>query len=388
MKKKKRNTFGKLITFICVFAFLLSAWILAATNIEINTETEVVEFGKTYIDQKPAATIFGFNASAFVKRTGTVDTNKIGEYTITYESILTSEKYQKIIKVVDLTKPEITLVGEGTVYVKSIDVYEEPGYTAVDNCDGDIKEIVVSQLLKIDDNRYEMEYIAEDSSGNISAKRRIIKVYKGTVYLTFDDGPSYNNTPKILDILKEKNVTATFFVIGYEESKSELIKRMVDEGHTIGLHGMTHEYSKFYTSVDDTMENFYKIEELVSETTGGYTSKIIRFPGGSSNTVSKKYCKGVMTAAAKRATEEGYKYYDWNVDSMDAGGAETSDEIFENVIRAIRSNRSNVVLMHDAGDKTNTVLALERIIDYCLENDYLVKAIDDETVEVHHGISN
>lgn len=388
MKKNRRKTFGKLVTFICVFAFLLSAWILAATNIEIDTETEIVEIGSTYIDKKPAATIFGFNASAFVKETGTVDTSKLGEYTITCESFLTSEKYQKIVKVVDLTKPEIKLVGEGTVYVKSIEAYEEPGYTATDNCDGDIKDTVVSQLLKIDDNHYEMEYIAKDSSGNLAAKRRIIKIYKGTVYLTFDDGPSHNNTPKILDILKEKNVTATFFVIGYDDSKSEIIKRMVDEGHTIGLHGMTHEYSKFYTSVDATMENFYKIEELVSQTTAGYTSKIIRFPGGSSNTVSKKYCKGVMTAAAKRATEEGYIYYDWNVDSMDAGGAKTSEEIFENVIRAIRPNRSNVVLMHDAGDKTNTVLALEKIIDYCIQNDYLVKAIDDNTVEVHHGISN
>ena len=99
MKKNRRKTFGKLVTFICVFAFLLSAWILAATNIEIDTETEIVEIGSTYIDKKPAATIFGFNASAFVKETGTVDTSKLGEYTITCESFLTSEKYQKIVKV-------------------------------------------------------------------------------------------------------------------------------------------------------------------------------------------------------------------------------------------------------------------------------------------------
>ena len=130
-------------------------------------------------------------------------------------------------------------------------------------------------------------------------------------YLTFDDGPSPLVTPKILQILSEENVKATFFVVHYSDENAKYIKQEANEGHTVALHGYTHTYSEVYQSVDSCLENFRKIEEQVKGTIGK-DSKIIRFPGGGSNTVSRKYCPGVMTEVTNRVIEEGYRYFDWN----------------------------------------------------------------------------
>lgn len=112
----------------------------------------------------------------------------------------------------------------------------------------------------------------------------------GVIYLTFDDGPSADITPHILDILSEKNIKATFFVIHYSDNNAELVKREAESGHTVALHGYTHSYSEVYASADACLENFRKIQEQVYETTGK-KANIIRFPGGSSNTISRKYCE-------------------------------------------------------------------------------------------------
>ena len=136
------------------------------------------------------------------------------------------------------------------------------------------------------------------------------------------------------------------------------------------------------------MENFYKVEKLVTDVTWIDSTKIVRFPGGSSNTVSKKYCKGVVTEAAERLLEEGYQYFDWNVDSQDAGGAKNSEEVYQNVISGIKLGRINIVLMHDSTGNQKTVDALQRIIDYCFENGYEFRIITKDTTAVHHNIAN
>lgn len=125
--------------------------------------------------------------------------------------------------------------------------------------------------------------------------------------------------------------------------------------------------------------NFYKIEDLVKQTIGK-DYKIMRFPGGTSNTVSKKYCKGIMTQAAQRFANEGYTYVDWNVDSNDAGkDAKNSTAIYNNVINGLKQGRTNVVLMHDRKEKQATADALPCIIDYCLQNGYDMEVITKET---------
>ncbi len=210
---------------------------------------------------------------------------------------------------------------------------------------------------------------------------------KGIIYLTFDDGPSSDITPQILDILEQKNIKATFFVVHYNEKNAELVKKEVEKGHTVGLHGYSHSYSEVYSSQESCMENFKKIQDQVYQTTGK-KSNIIRFLGGSSNTVSKKYSEGIMTELTRRVVEEGYRYFDWNVDSDDAGCAKNKDDVYNNVITGLKENRKNVVLMHDFSNNQKTVDALSAIIDYGLENGYVFRKITEETPMVTHKIYN
>ncbi len=209
----------------------------------------------------------------------------------------------------------------------------------------------------------------------------------GIIYLTFDDGPTSDSTPQILDILKDRNIKATFFVLHYDENHEQFIKREKNEGHTIALHGYSHTYSEVYPSADACLENFRKIKEQVYQTTGT-ESKIIRFPGGSSNVISKKYCEGVMTELTKRVIDEGYRYFDWNVDSDDAGHAKTSEKVYQNVTTGIKPGRNNVVLMHDFAGNHKTIDALDSIISWGLEQGYVFRRITEETPMVKHGVNN
>ena len=123
----------------------------------------------------------------------------------------------------------------------------------------------------------------------------------GVIYLTFDDGPSADITPHILDILAEKNIKATFFVIHFSDNNAELVKRESESGHTVALHGYSHTYSEVYASADACLENFRKIQEQVYETIGK-KANIIRFPGGSSNTISRKYCNRCNDRSNSKST--------------------------------------------------------------------------------------
>ncbi len=209
----------------------------------------------------------------------------------------------------------------------------------------------------------------------------------GVIYLTFDDGPTTTTTPKILDILDEKGVKATFFVLHYDEKGEELIKREQESGHTIALHGYSHEYKDVYSSPDACIESFKKLQEQVYETTG-IKPNIIRFPGGSSNTISRKYYDGIMTEVTQRALNEGFSYFDWSIDSGDSGGAKTSDKVYSNVISNLRASKKNVVLMHDFSGNNKTVGALAGIIDYAKENGYVFRRITDETEPIRHKVNN
>ena len=221
--------------------------------------------------------------------------------------------------------------------------------------------------------------ITQDISTNIT----------GTIYLTFDDGPSHQITTQVLDILKANNIKATFFIVDYQigSTREEIVIRAFNEGHTIGLHGTSHTYSKIYSSLEALIDNFKSLQEKVYVSTG-YRSNIIRFPGGSSNTVSKKYCQGVMTQAIEYFSSTDFLYFDWNADSQDAGGASSAAEVFENVTSSIKPGRDNIVLMHDASDKSHTLEALQSIIDWCVSEGYEFKAITVETPQVVHKIAN
>ena len=262
-----------------------------------------------------------------------------------------------------------------------------------------IFSIVIKTNKKAEQMRIEAEQKAQEEEQMriaLEAQKREEELRKqkeeeenatGVIYLTFDDGPTYDSTPQILDILKRRNIKATFFVLHYDENHEQYIKREQEEGHTIALHGYSHTYSEIYQSADTCLENFRKIKEQVYQTTG-VESKIIRFPGGSSNVVSKKYCEGVMTELVTRVVDEGYRYFDWNVDSGDAAKPKSEEVVYNNVVNGIKPGRNNVVLMHDFAGNHKTIDELDRIITWGLEQGYVFRRITEETPMVKHGVNN
>lgn len=204
------------------------------------------------------------------------------------------------------------------------------------------------------------------------------------VYLTFDDGPS-GNTGEILDILAEYDVKATFFVVGKEEERYQpLYKRIVDEGHTLAMHSYSHKYNEIYQSKESYVEDLTKLQEFLYDTTGVWC-RYCRFPGGSSNTVSRVD----MHELIAYLEEQDMSYFDWNVSSGDATSAYISPEaIIRNSTARLQEFPEAIILMHDASDKDSTVKALPGLIEriQAMEDTKIVP-ITDDTEAIHH-ISN
>lgn len=178
-----------------------------------------------------------------------------------------------------------------------------------------------------------------------------------TMYLTFDDGPSEKNTAKVLDILKEHDVKATFFVVGENVRRNpEVAKRIVEEGHTIGIHCDDHDYGKIYESVDSYLEDFQKAYDTVYEVTG-VEAKLFRFPGGSVNAYNKDVYEEIIEAM----TEKGYVFFDWNASLEDAVKTTTPEKLVQNAKNSTLGRKKVVLLGHDV--KNNTVLCLEELLD-------------------------
>lgn len=201
------------------------------------------------------------------------------------------------------------------------------------------------------------------------------------VYLTFDDGPS-SNTDALLDVLKKYDVKATFFVVGNDKEKyAEQYKRIVDEGHTLGMHSYSHKYDQVYESVEAFENDLTTLQEYLYETTGVW-SRIYRFPGGSSNTVSAI----PITDFIEYLNEQGIRYFDWNIVSGDVADSDVSKEtIISNCLRSIEKYDECVILMHDLTERKSTVDALDTIIESILKMDNtVILPITDETVPVQH----
>lgn len=294
----------------------------------------------------------------------------------------------------DKTSPVITLKGYQTTYVLLDSVYNDLGATANDNCDGDITNKIIKSG-SIDSSKigkYTITYSVTDSAGNKSTKERTVQVFKKqevnivipenkTIYLTFDDGPG-PYTKQLLDILKKYDVKATFFVI-YRPGYKALIKRAYDEGHTIGLHTASHVYRKVYASVDAYFNDLNKVSNFVKDTIGA-DAKLIRFPGGSSNTVSS-FNKGIMTTLTKEVEFRGYRYFDWNLSSGDTSTT-SQTKVENNVIKRLGNGKYYVVLQHDI--KKYSVLAVERIIEYGLANGYTFAPLSYDSPMVHSKVNN
>ena len=336
----------------------------------------------------------------------------------------------------DPVPPELNLEGKAVMSLEVGEEYTEPGYTANDNCDGDItdKVEVTGEVNTKKIGTYTLTYTVKDTYENEATATRTVDVVEpepepetepesvketkdnksdksdkktdkdknkdsekategttgkvdikgngGTIYLTFDDGPS-SYTTRLLDILDKYDVKATFFVVN--TGKIETISRIAEEGHVVAMHTATHDFAEVYASTDAYFADLKKIQSQIKKYCG-FTSKLLRFPGGGSNTISKNYCEGIMTELTEMVEEKGYTYFDWNVDSDDAGSARTATAVYNNVVTGCANRKTSVVLMHDI--KGYTVDAIEDIIKWGLDNGYTFKVLTASSPTYHHRVNN
>lgn len=196
------------------------------------------------------------------------------------------------------------------------------------------------------------------------------------VFLTFDDGPTQAVTPYILDLLKQENIKATFFVLGNRaKANPELIKREFDEGHYIANHGYTHKYSQIYQNSQTVLDEYNYAEQCIQEALNNpnYHSKVFRFPGGSAG----GYYSTIKKEAKQFLRQNGIVSLDWNSLSKDAEGSKTKEALLQAVIDTVGNKKSVVILMHDASDKILTYETLPDIIKYLRDNGYTFKTLYD-----------
>lgn len=191
-----------------------------------------------------------------------------------------------------------------------------------------------------------------------------------TMYLTFDDGPSEENTRKVLDILRERNIKATFFLVGENvRNHPEVARQIVAEGHTIGIHCDNHDYNALYESVDSYVADFEKARQTVYEVTGVETN-LFRFPGGSVNAYNKKTSKAII----REMTDRGYIYYDWNASLEDAVKNPDPKQLIENGVSTTLGRKKVILLAHDVVGSTG--LCLEELLDSLPE--YEMKPLSED----------
>lgn len=207
---------------------------------------------------------------------------------------------------------------------------------------------------------------------------------EGTVYLTFDDGPS-ENTVELLDILDEYDAKATFFLVGTEVDKyPELVQEIARRGHTIGIHANDHTYATLYQSVDSFLLDYDTVSRKIELLTG-QKPEIFRFPGGSINAYNRDIYMQLIAEMIRR----GYAYYDWNVSAEDAVAKQrTSADIEKDVEEQIRNHSYSVVLMHDSVGKQSTVEAVKALIPEMQQQGYVFEALDHSIKQIVFSYSN
>lgn len=267
--------------------------------------------------------------------------------------------------------------------VETVAGLEDPSNqnSAMVGSDEDGKKENVDELE--DDSESEQEEGIGENKNDEKAQEFIDKInniYNGEegkrVFLTFDDGPTQEVTPHILDILDKYNIKATFFVLGNRvEMNPDLLKREYESGHYIANHGYSHKYSKIYKSATSVLSEYNKTEKAIQEALGNpnYSSNLFRFPGGSHGGPYEKIKKKARTTL----NENGIAYLDWSALTYDAEGADTKKEILSNLKKTINGWDNVVILIHDSADKQITYETLEDVIKYLQGEGYAFKNIYD-----------
>ena len=298
------------------------------------------------------------------------------------------------VRTFDITPPEITLLGEAETFLPYGNPWQDPGCEAKDNTDGDLTAAVTveGQVDAFLPGTYTLRYSVQDSSQNMAVRSRLVTVGKAprepvilperkTIYLTFDDGPG-PYTDRLLDILKKYDVKATFFVVGTGHERE--MRRIVEEGHSIAVHSVTHKYKEIYADEEAYFRDLLGMQQIIEDHTGVKTT-LLRFPGGGSNLVSS-FNKGIMSTLTEAVQDAGFQYFDWNVDSNDAGGARTWQEVYENVTEGCRGQKVSVVLQHDI--HPFSVEAVESIILWGRDRGYDFQPLTRNSFGAHHTVLN
>ena len=308
---------------------------------------------------------------------------------------------ERVIVFDDPTPPQLQLIGAADMSLCQGNEFTDPGWTASDNCEGDMTAAV--QVTGTVDTTtpgiYTLHYSVTDCSGNIAEAVRTVEVMKRswvsglpmgdfgepvqpegkTIYLTFDDGPS-QYTPELLKILEKYDIKATFFVVNTRYI--EYVADIAAAGHQVGMHSTSHWFDYLYSSETAFFDDLSYIQQQIYRYTGR-TPTIFRFPGGTSNTAGANHLPGLMGRLCATMASIGYRWFDWNVDSRDAVGARSADEVYQNVINGIGNKKIAVVLQHDNMDFT--IDAVERIILWGLENGYTFAVLDTNSPSCQHG---
>ena len=242
-------------------------------------------------------------------------------------------------------------------------------FIGYDKVEGDETEVIenLDSVLKNEIDKYiaNKKYVPNFTERSMNSINSIYKAKEGQkiAYLTFDDGPSRDVTPLILDILKEENIHATFFVLGTKvEQNPDVLRRIYDEGHYIGNHGYSHVYSQIYVSKDTVLGEYNGCEEIIREALGiqDYSTHLFRFPGGSSG--------GPYDAVKKESvtlfTENNIGILDWNCLTKDSEGNFPKEELIQNFKEPSAGKDNLVILMHDASGKILVPEVLKEIISY------------------------
>ena len=386
--KYKYLLFISIIISLCIwgyFSFQRKIIFIEHPTLEINSVFHYQEY--IYKIKKGSIKEVTYNAKD-------LNIHALGHYQVTY--FFKGKEYHLKIEVIDSKKPQIKETR--SLKIEKGKKYDlKQGLSIKDNSHQYNLTIDPQNFNSHKTGSYTIIYKVTDLSNNQTLFKRQVKVVEkleiGTsiesnekiVYLTFDDGPS-ENTKKIMDILAKYNAKATFFVTGRNQKYNYLIKDAYNAGHTIGLHTYSHDYQTVYSSVEAYFDDLNKVGQMVKNEIG-FVPHYIRFPGGSSNTISRKYCQGIMSTLTKEVIEKGYQYYDWNGDSTDASGNHVAvDKLIRN--GTLCHDNNVMILCHDTQAKDTTVQALPAIIEHYRNLGYTFKGIDDTTYTPHQGVNN
>lgn len=393
----KRNTFKIVVIELQILGLLLCAVLAMSVQLDLTLQGDpvmTVEKGETFEDPGVIALADGGRA-AKVKVTGQVDTQTPGTYTLCYRAryLLSSKEVTRTVHVVDTRPPQLELIG-GDLSVRMGSAYQEPGYSAVDNNGMDLSARVQCSgtVDHMKAGEYTITYTVTDDKGRTTTVQRTVTVEPAqqpeivqpngkVIYLTFDDGPRTGKIETLLQILDKYNVKATFFVVGKNADLEQNLKAIAAGGHSLGIHSVTHDYKTIYANEEAFLEDLYAMQGLIQKHTG-ITTTLMRFPGGTSNRLADNKCD--MKQLVKTVTDLGFQYFDWNIDSNDAGGANTADQVYRNVVDEIAAKQYqySFVLMHDI--YSYSVEAVERIIQWGLANGYSFQALTPESPTWQH----